>query len=634
MTLIECLCDLNLFGRHFRNASWSAWKVFLRALFAESSDAGDLEVYRELTGRAAWPGSPFSESVLIVGRRGGKSRILALIATYLAVMRDHGPHLAAGEVATIAVLAMDRGQARAIFRFVLGFLRSSPLFEELIVRRDSETIELRNRVTIEITTASFRSTRGYSFAAVLADEVAFWHSDEASANPDVEILRALRPGLASIPGSMLLIASSPYGKKGELYNSFRRYYGQDNARVLVWKAPTLVMNPALDKRVVEEAFESDPEAARAEYGGEFRDDLADYVTREQVDRLTIPDRHGLPPMSGVAYSAFIDPSGGVGDSMALAIGHLGSKAVCILDVILEIRAPFDPEPAVKQCAELLRRYGVSSAGSDYYAAEWVASRFRENGIELVRSSKPKSDLFLNLLPLIVTGRAELLDLPRLSAQLCGLERRTSRSGRDTVDHVRGAHDDVANCVAGLLVALDLDRRPAMVDLKQVTGGEGGFAEPSWHQYAFAMIVDAGPDVAVVYCGSDVNDYGQGSPTRLYVADADTAYFRPGLWDEIRGRLGAMRATRRFFLAPEPLAASLARLGVPAEALPKGFDPEPLVTFASECIGRGLVRFCATVVEKMKTQTIGAAMALKAGDEVEGALRSALIGAIWAKFANV
>jgi hypothetical protein len=238
MTLAECLRDLNLFARHFRGPSWAKWRVFLAALFAEAPSAEDLEAYRERTGREAWPQAPFVEATLIVGRRGGKSRILALIATYLATMRDYSPYLAPGEVATIAVLAADRNQARAIFRFVSGLLRAVPLLQPLIVKSDAETIELRSRVVIEITTASFRATRGYSYAAVLADEVAFWRSDETSANPDVEILRALRPGLASIPGSMLLVASSPYAKRGELYNAFRRYYGKDDGRDVArgWRA--------------------------------------------------------------------------------------------------------------------------------------------------------------------------------------------------------------------------------------------------------------------------------------------------------------------------------------------------------------------------------------------------------------
>ena len=218
-------------------------------------------------GGQTWPCMAFTEAVTIVGRRGGKSRILALIAVYLACFRDYAPYLAPGEVATIGVLAVDKGQARAIFRFVLGLLKAVPMLEPLIVRRDSETIELSNRVVIEIATASFRSTRGYTYAAVLADEVAFWRSDETSLNPDVEILRALRPGLTTIPGAMLLIASSPYAQRGELYNAYRRHFGKDGARVLVWKASTQEMNPSVDAKVIEEAYEDDPESAQ---GGVWR----------------------------------------------------------------------------------------------------------------------------------------------------------------------------------------------------------------------------------------------------------------------------------------------------------------------------------------------------------------------------
>ena len=48
---------------------------------------------------------------------------------------------------------------------------------------------------------------------------------------------------------------------------------------------------------------------------------------------------------------------------------------------------------------------------------------------------------------------DLLDDPRLVAQIVGLERRTARGGRDSIDHAPGAHDDVANAVAGLVDVL-------------------------------------------------------------------------------------------------------------------------------------------------------------------------------------
>ena len=430
ISLGRALNDPNLFGPHFKGKSWAAWKVFLAALFAEGADEAAQAVYRERTGRTTWPTAPFTEAAVIVGRRGGKSRTLALIAVYLACFRSYEQFLAPGEVATIGILAVDKGQARAIFRFVLGLLKAVPMLEPLIVRRDSETIELSNRVHIEIGTASFRSTRGYTYAAVLCDELAFWRSDETSLNPDVEILRALRPGMVSIPGSVLVLASSPYAQRGELFAAYRRHYGKDDARVLVWKASTLEMNPGVDQRIVNEAYENDPESAKAEYGGEFRTDLADFVSRETVDAVTMWDRSELPPDPGVTYSAFVDPSGGVSDSLTLAIAHLSRDAVCVLDALLEVRPPFDPEKAVEQCAALLRRYGVAKIIGDKYAGEWPPARFAEHGIEFEQSARPKSDLYHDLLPLLNARRIELLNLPRLSAQLCGLERRTARSGKD------------------------------------------------------------------------------------------------------------------------------------------------------------------------------------------------------------
>ena len=112
ISLGRALADPNLFARHFRNKSWAGWKTFLRALFAEPPGPDDLEIYRARTGRTAWPAAAFAEAAVIVGRRGGKSRILALIAVYLAAFRDYAPYLAPGEVATIGVLAVDKGQAQ------------------------------------------------------------------------------------------------------------------------------------------------------------------------------------------------------------------------------------------------------------------------------------------------------------------------------------------------------------------------------------------------------------------------------------------------------------------------------------------------------------------------------------------
>ena len=71
-------------------------------------------------------------------------------------------------------------------------------------------------------------------------------------------------------------------------------------------------------------------------------------------------------------------------------------------------------------------------------------------------------LYRDLLPLVNAGRLELLDLPRLQTQLLGLERRTARGGRDSIDHAPGAHDDVANAVAGACVAAVAPPEPGII----------------------------------------------------------------------------------------------------------------------------------------------------------------------------
>src|SRR5262249_48642005 len=262
--------------------------------------------------------------------RAGKSFTLAMIAVFLAAFREWRPHLAPGERATIMVLATDRKQARVIFRFVSGLLLI-PMLSKLVVRQDAESIELNNGVVIEIHAASFRSTRGYTLAAVLCDELAFWRSEE-SAEPDYAILDALRPGLGTLPGAMLLCASSPYAQHGALYDAWKRFYGRDDAPVLVWRAPTRTMNPTFPQQTIDAALERDPASAASEYLAEFRTDVQAFVSRDAVEQCISHGVFERAPIEGIRYHAFVDPSGGSSDSMTLAIGHR-EKDVLVLDCV-------------------------------------------------------------------------------------------------------------------------------------------------------------------------------------------------------------------------------------------------------------------------------------------------------------
>lgn len=452
------------FAPLFQGDSWDNWKVFLRALFGLGMTDGQAEVFRQFTGRATIPVGPFKEAALVVGRRGGKSRMMAWIATFLALFRDYRPYLAPGERATIAVIAADRKQARSIFRYITGVFQGSAQLKVLVEDETAESLNLKNRVTIEIATASFRVTRGYTFAAVLADETAYWR-DETSQNPDVEIFRALRPGMASIPGALLLNASSPYKRSGVLWDTYKRHYGRDGARVLVWKASTSDMNAGIDPEIIAEAYEADPDSAAREYGGEFRSDLADFVSRTAVEACVDAGCHERPPIRDgkVYYRLFLDAASGSGsDSMTCAISH-SENGIPVLDAIREIRPPFSPDDVVAEFAVLAKSYRIHSGEADHWGGDWVAQAFRKHNVTIMQCAKPKSQIYLELLPMINARRCGLLDHPRAINQLCSLERRTSRSGRDSVDHPVNSHDDLCNALAGALVMAGTARPPIRIN---------------------------------------------------------------------------------------------------------------------------------------------------------------------------
>jgi hypothetical protein len=245
--------------------------------------------------------------------------------------------------------------------------------------------------------------------------------------------------------------------KGVLYEKHRKHFGRDDPRVCVWQAPSLLMHPGLDREEIAAATEDDPEGAKTEWEGCFRGDLESYVSMDVLDACTSPGVLERPRLPDVAYCAFVDASAGSGrDSFAAAVAHLevrdGEAPFVVLDAVREIRPPFDPISVTGEVAQFLRRsYGVTVARSDRYAGSWVTEAFRRHGVTVVQDAEPKSTLYLSALPVLTGRRCDLLDLPRLRAQLAGLERRRRAGGRDVVDHSPAGFDDVANAVCGALV---------------------------------------------------------------------------------------------------------------------------------------------------------------------------------------
>jgi hypothetical protein len=284
---------------------------------------------------------------------------------------------------------------------------------------------------------------------VIADEVAFWPSQ--GANPDDEVLSAIRPAMATIPDGKLLCISTGYAQVGALYDAHKQHYGKDDDDVLVWQADTGAMNPTISQKYIDKELEKDPEAGRAEWLGLFREDVSAAFPLEAIERCIVPGRVELAPSPHVnQYFGFSDPSGGRHDAFTLAIAHhLPQEDRVILDAIRSARPPFDPAEVVKEYSAFLKLYGLTSALGDNYGGEWPKAEFAKQGISYELSENSKSELYLAMVPTICSKKVELLDNEKLKTELRRLERRTSRSGKDSIDHPPRGSDDIANAVAGV-----------------------------------------------------------------------------------------------------------------------------------------------------------------------------------------
>jgi hypothetical protein len=447
-TILEALDDRRLLKTLF-GASWAPWRAFLAAVYGLPMSDAERALFVQCTGRQTPPTAPVKEATVIAGRRAGKSRIASLLAVWTAVGTDWTLHLAPGEVATVAVLAGDLDQCRACFRYIVGIIEAVPLLRRRIRHRTKLSIELQGRVIIEVRASSYKATRSYSYAAVIADELAYWDSED-SANPDIEVLNAVRPGLATLPGSLLVCISSPYARRGALWQAFHRDYGRENPDVLVWKAPTRTMNDTVPQSTIDSALERDPASAQAEWLAQFRSDVESFISAEVLAACVVPGRHELAPRGDVSYVGFCDPSGGSRDSFTLSIAHMEGDVV-VVDCLRETKPPFDPDVVVAEYAALAKSYRLTALQADRYAGAWVPTAFLKHGIVVEQSADAKSVIYGNALPRLNAHTVQLLDHPRLTAQLLGLERKTARGGRDSIDHGPHAHDDCANAVCGAIV---------------------------------------------------------------------------------------------------------------------------------------------------------------------------------------
>ena len=463
MNIIEFRHDPQLLGAmpHMRDPKTQRrWDVFLKAVYGLPLDDAEVAIFREHTDREVPRPGGYPESVLITGRQSGKTQTVADMAVYEVVTAPAD----GSAVGTYALLtAQDhRGAVRALFRaFSAPFERIPMLALEIAgQQRTADSLGLRNGMIGAAYPCRPSALRGPRARFAGADELA--HMRTSDGNPiDLEMLRALRPTLATT-GGKLVIMSSPYGQAGALWELHRLHFGREDSATLVWVASAPAMNPTLPADYLQRMEQDDPEAYRSEVLGEFRTGISTFLDPEALQACVAEGRaRELPPAAGVSYFAFADVSGGQRDATTVSIAHREQGRV-VIDAVRAWAAPHNPEQIITgELAPFVKTYGCTQVTGDRYGGQFPASAAARAGLSYVVGDLDRSALYRELLPLVLSETIEIPNDPHLLRELRGLERRRGFGGKDRVDHRAGSgsHDDRANALAG---AAHLAAEPAMV----------------------------------------------------------------------------------------------------------------------------------------------------------------------------
>ena len=450
MDITEAIRDPNIIGDRISPTQEAA----LRVLYGLPLEGGLLKLAKQCAGKSWTPGKEYGEAAFICGRRSGKSdKLAANVAIYEAFFRDH--KLSPGETGVVLLLAQNMRQAKVVKGYIEGKIEKSPVLRRHVVARRAYELELDNGITIAIHPSSFRSIRGLSVVSCICDEIAFWWTEDNYANPDAEVVRAVRPAMATFPHGKLLLVSSPYTMSGVLWDVWQKR-GKDK-ETLVWHASTALMNPTVTEQFLAKERKRDPENFRREYLAEFTEAISSFLSADAVQQCVIEGRTELSPNRKVFhYIAAVDAAY-KGDQFTICIAHDDKdREKVVIDHLGgwqgSRKHPLKLSGVMPQIRSLADRYGFSKVRGDQFGAEPLKDVFKRYGLsyrERTFTSGSKADIYATLRTLVTDGGIELLDHKSSLGELRGLELELLPGGALRIGHSRHgkARDDYADAIA-------------------------------------------------------------------------------------------------------------------------------------------------------------------------------------------
>jgi hypothetical protein len=486
---LEAVSDPQLLANSFRKLSKPQQAALLimygcplpkdyrkyNALFHEQVELDHLGFPKYKASDSKFPYTPkeYEECWGIWGRRSGKtSEFAAFIVAYEATCGGHEADKGDSE-AVCFLVAQDLKLARQNLPLILNHLRNSPLLsQEIAGDPTADFIRLKNGISIGVAPANGKALRGYAVPVVVLDEVAFWYTDADAANPDYEVLRAVRQAQLQFKHRKRVGITTPWTKEGIAYKQYiagtegwklpvedrKSYEGS-----LVLHAPTAAIeNPLIEKKALAKEFLNDPEAYERESLARFVDSISGFLSPTLLSEVTakgIVEREPLPrrnhpedPLPN--YVAALDPAFRH-DAFAMTIVHQDKDGTILQDVIRRWQRqpgeePLNPSFILSEIAPLLKQYRITSVFSDQHHYDSLNQLALAKGftIELFTlGNASKTSMWRNFQQLLNQKKIVLLESKEQYRELATLEKKLTPGGSVQISAPRGKHDDMAMVLA-------------------------------------------------------------------------------------------------------------------------------------------------------------------------------------------
>lgn len=407
---------------------------------------------------------------LIVGRRGGKTTLAAIIAIYSTIKVNWKPFLTKTPVATVLVLSHSVDLSEEILDILKQLVENSPILNRLRNLRKKNTTKIfhlkvpffkegtkeveYSNVRIKVGAASKKTTRGSAVCTLLCDEIAYWNLSEESAEPDTEILKAARMSLLQFKEHGTIIKmSSPGIKQGVLYDEWNKREDLQDIYVQ-FKAPSWVWNTILGKVEFQGEHKLDPDGFDTELRANFVDSISNFILPEFVDMCVTKGISFQPPSddSKTIYSAAIDAAF-KGDRFAFSLVGYNEKRVT--QYVLKYwegskKKPVQIHEVASYIRTICRQYGLNQVVGDQYSFQPMRELFLQYGIDLVENTFTlpyKRKIYFGLKRLIHNQQIDILDIPLLHKEIKELVVEQTSSGQIRIGHPQGGSDDLSDATA-------------------------------------------------------------------------------------------------------------------------------------------------------------------------------------------